>query len=169
MTAMFSDADFPPLPSRNTYLISDTQSRVAKAEEALKKAIAEKEVVEKELYLMLAEFWSEQSDRQRKKRLTPRSQWRNPSDVMKLEAALYTMTKNDKEISALRLMHGIASPDDTPLLSGQTAEERNWHDWMYRMPDGFFNQNRGWEVEADEAWNTWLQHLDEGSRCVADK
>ena len=158
---MFSDADFPPLPSQIADLIGDTQARVAKTEEALETAIVEKRAVEKELYAMLAEFWSEQSDRHRKKRSRSRCEWRKPTDSMKLEAALYTMDKKDTEISDLRLKYGLASPDKGPLLSGQTAPERNWHDWMYMQLDGFFNQNRGWEVEAEEAWNTWLNHLDE--------
>ncbi len=163
MTAMFSEADFPPLPCTNADLISDAQRRAVKAEEALKTAIAEKNAVEKELFRMFAVNAGEQSYRHRKLLMTPRSQWSNPTVFMVLEAALYTMAKKDEEISAMQLKQGIVASDDRPLLRSQTNAERNWHNWMYVQPDSFFNQKSGSAFEENVAWATWLEHLDESA------
>lgn len=169
-TSMFSGADFPPLPSKNDVLLRDSQHRVAKAEEELAKALAEKDALKTKLVNSLRRLKDEQDARPSTKRLIPFSQWRNPTTFMKMEAALYTMAKNDKEISALRLKHGIDEGCEAkPLLPGQTTEQRNWHTWLSDRPDGSFKQQPGWGIEADEAWETWLNHLDEMSARVVAK
>ena len=153
MTSMFSGAD---MRSQYALDISETQSRVATAEEALEKVIAEKKALKTKLVDSMSMLTGYDAIRQSKKRLIPFSELSNPSDFMKLEAALYTMAKKDKEINELRIKHGIASPDDSQLLPGQTTEQLNWHTWMYMQPEGLFSQQSGWGIEAYEAWQTWL-------------
>ena len=163
-----TDADFRPVePTTDIDLM---RRRVAKAEEELAKALAEKDALKTKLVNSLRRLKDEQDARPSTKRLIPFSQWRNPTAFMKMEAALYTMAKNDKEISALRLKHGIDEGCEAkPLLPGQTTEQRNWHTWLSDRPDGSFKQQPGWGIEADEAWETWLNHLDEVSARVVAK
>ena len=158
MAAMVSEADCPP---QTDDVLRDAQSRLDTAEKALELAVQKEWALDTTLFVQMRWLEKIQTQRESKKKLASRGQRSNPTEGMKLEAVLYTMDKMDKELSDLRLKHGIVSQDDSPLLPDETAEQRHWHTWLYNHPDGLFEKEPGWEIEAEEAWKTWVNHLDD--------
>ncbi len=158
MAAMVSGADCPP---QIEDVLSDAQSRLDTAEKALELAVQKDWALDTTLFVQTRRLEQLQSERKYKKKVASLGERSNPTVVMKLEAALHLMDKIDKEMSELRLKHGIVSIDDGPLLPQQTVEERHWHTWLYSQPNLLFGKEPGWEIVADEAWQTWLNHLDE--------
>ena len=163
---MVAGADCPP---QTDDVLRDAQSRLDTAEKALELAVQKDWALDTTLFIQMRRLERIQTERNYKKKLASLGKRSYPTVGMKLEAALYLMDKIDKELSDLHLKHGIVSQDNSPLLPQQTVEERHWHTWLYNQPNLLFGKEPGWEIVADEAWETWLNHLDEASPRVADK
>ena len=159
MASMVSGADCPS-PIGDTLI--DAQRRLDIAEEALERAVNKDWALDTTLSIRMSRLEKFQTDRNYKKKLASLGKREYPTVGRKLEAALHLMDKIDKELSELRLKHGIISVDDGPLLPQQTVEERHWHNWLYSQPN-LFGKEPGWEIVADEAWQTWLNQPHEGA------
>lgn len=156
MASMVSGADCPP---QIEDVLSDAQRQLDIAEQALELAVQKDWALDTKLFVQMRRLEQFHTERNYKKKLASLGKREYPTVGMKLEAALYLMDKIDKELSELRLKHGIVSVDDGPLLPQQTVEERHWHNWLYSQPNLLFGKEPGWEIVADEAWQTWLnQH-----------
>lgn len=156
----------PALPQRDLPALRD---RVAKLENELARLDDEEEELDWEL--REAELRLKNYVPYRSKCLSriPLEKQSERNYFMEHVAARHHMTQMEKELA--RLGHkptrdaAAKTLRDRPLLPGETVYDRLWQNYLANHHNGEFRQVSGWGVARDEAWESWLAHLEEKKKA----
>ena len=83
-------------------------------------------------------------------------------------AARHYMTQMEKELARLGHKPTRAAAKtlrERPLLPGETIYDRLWQNYLANHQNGEFCQVSGWGAARDEAWESWLAHLEEKKKA----
>lgn len=177
MTSMISlnASEWPalPVPPARTVLpqrdLPALRERVAKLEKQLEEIDNEEEELDWELREAELRLKNYLPCRSKCLSRIPLEKQSNRNYFMEHVAARHHMTQMEKELA--RLGHkptrdaAAKTLRDRPLLPGETVYDRLWQNYLANHHNGEFCQVSGWGVARDEAWESWLAHLEEKKKA----